>query len=150
LYGNWQKRLEFRKGEAMETKTILIVEDDKDLMLAMSVRLVAQGYATLTAPNAASAIQTAVMSKPDLILLDLGLPDSNGFVVMEIVSQLKSAANLPIIVVSARPADVYRDAALLAGAKDYFEKPFDNDALMAAIQRELGDERHRLVETSIR
>lgn len=132
----------------MSAKTILIVEDDKDLMLAMSVRLIAQGYTTLSAPDAASAIQMAAMRKPDLILMDLGLPDSNGFVVMEVVSQLKSAANLPIIVVSARPADVYRDAAILAGARDYFQKPFDNDALMAAIQRELGDEKHRFLESS--
>ena len=130
----------------MNTKTIMIVEDDKDLMLAMSVRLLAQGYATLPATDAASAIQTTAMRRPDLILLDLGLPDSNGFIVMEIVSQLKSAAPVPIIVVSARPADVYREAAILAGARDYFEKPFDNDALMAAIRRELGDDQNARVE----
>ncbi len=133
----------------MKSKTILIVEDDKDLMLAMSVRLLARGYTTLSAPDAASAIQLAAMRKPDLILMDLGLPDTNGFVVMEIVSQLNSAANLPIIVVSARPAEVYRDAAILAGARDYFEKPFDNDALMMAIHRELDDEQPRLIESSI-
>ena len=131
----------------MVSKTILIVEDDKDLMLAMSVRLLSQGFTTLSAPDAASAIQLAAMRKPDLILMDLGLPDTNGFVVMEIVSQLKSVSTVPIIVVSARPADVYRDAALMAGAKDYFQKPFDNEALMSAIHRELGEEQ-RLIEAS--
>jgi two-component system KDP operon response regulator KdpE len=130
----------------MASKTILIVEDDKDLMLAMSVRLIAHGFTTLSAPDAASAIQSAAMRKPDLILMDLGLPDSNGFVVMEIVSQLKSAC--PIIVVSARPADVYRDAALMAGAKDYFQKPFDNNALMSAICRELGEKENHPMEAS--
>ena len=132
----------------MVSKTILIVEDDKDLMLAMSVRLIAQGFTTLSAQDAASAIQLVAMRKPDLILMDLGLPDSNGFVVMEIVTQLKSAATVPIIVVSARPADVYREAAIMAGAKDYFQKPFDNDELMNAIHRELGEEQHRLVDAS--
>jgi two-component system KDP operon response regulator KdpE len=132
----------------MESKTILIVEDDKDLMLAMSVRLIAQGFTTLSAHDAASAVQLTATRKPDLILMDLGLPDSNGFVVMEIVSQLKSACTVPIIVVSARPADVYREAALMAGAKDYFQKPFDNDALMSAIRRELGDEERRLSNAS--
>jgi two-component system, OmpR family, KDP operon response regulator KdpE len=132
----------------MESKTILIVEDDKDLMLAMSVRLIAKGFTTLSAQDAASAIQLVAMRKPDLILMDLGLPDSNGFVVMEIVTQLKSAATVPIIVVSARPADVYREAAIMAGAKDYFQKPFDNDALMSAIHRELGEEQHRLSDVS--
>ncbi|HKY09325.1 MAG TPA: response regulator [Candidatus Binatia bacterium] len=130
----------------MAAKTILIVEDDKDLMLAMSVRLISQGFTTLSAHDAASAIQLAAMRKPDLILMDLGLPDSNGFVVMEIVSQLKSISEVPIIVVSARPADVYRDAAIMAGAKDYFQKPFDNDALMSAIYRELGEEERRLID----
>jgi two-component system KDP operon response regulator KdpE len=67
---------------------------------------------------------------------------------MEIVSQLKSVSTVPIIVVSARPADVYREAALMAGARDYFQKPFDNDALMNAIHRELAEEEHRLLEGS--
>jgi len=123
----------------MDSKTILIVEDDKDLLLAMTVRMISHGYAILSAKDAASAIQLAAMNKPDLILLDLGLPDNNGFVVMEVVSQLRSVATVPIIVVSARPASVYREAALLAGAKAYFEKPFDNDALMSAIHQEIGD-----------
>lgn len=127
----------------MNSKTILIVEDDKDLMLAMSVRLSAHGYKILSAPDAGSAIQSVALRKPDLILLDLGLPDSNGFIVMEIVSQLKSAAPVPMIVVSARPADVYRQAAILAGAKEYLQKPFDNEELMAAIRRELGEEPQR-------
>ena len=130
----------------MESKIIMIVEDDKDLMLAMSVRLIAQGFTTISAHDAASAIQLAATRKPDLILMDLGLPDSNGFVVMEIVSQLKSVSTVPIIIVSARPADVYRDAALMAGAKDYFQKPFDNEALVAAIYRELKEEEHRLID----
>lgn len=130
----------------MSTKTIMIVEDDRDLSLAMSVRLIAHGFATISAQDAASAIQLAATRKPDLILMDLGLPDSNGFVVMEIVSQLKSVSTVPIIVVSARPADVYREAALMAGAKDYFQKPFDNDALISAIHREIRQEEGRLID----
>jgi two-component system KDP operon response regulator KdpE len=130
----------------MESKVIMIVEDDRDLMLAMSVRLIAQGFATISAHDAASAIQLAATRKPDLILMDLGLPDSNGFVVMEVVSQLKTVSTVPIIVVSARPAEVYREAALMAGARDYFQKPFDNDELIAAIYRELQAEEQRLID----
>ncbi|HEY7220754.1 MAG TPA: response regulator [Candidatus Binatia bacterium] len=132
----------------MKDKTILIVEDDKDISLALSVRLISHGFTTVTAANAASAIQLAAMKKPDLILLDLGLPDSNGFIVMEIVKELNFAARVPIIVISARPAEVYKQPALLAGAKDYFQKPFDNDALMKAIEHEIGDETPILVEYS--
>jgi two-component system, OmpR family, KDP operon response regulator KdpE len=141
-------RIGFSKGVFMKDKTILIVEDDKDISLALTVRLISHGYTTLTAPDAASAIQLAAMKKPDLILLDLGLPDSNGFIVMDVVSELKFSARVPIIVVSARPAEVYKEPALLAGAKDYFQKPFDNETLMTAIQREIGEETPLLVEYS--
>jgi two-component system KDP operon response regulator KdpE len=121
----------------MTGKTILIVDDDKDLLLALSVRLASVGYHILRAPDAATAILKAAQDKPDLILLDLGLPDGNGFFVMDVVKQLSSAANIPVIVVSARPQDVYKEAAILAGAKDYFQKPYHNDDLMAAIERAL-------------
>lgn len=134
----------------MNNKTILIVEDDRDLLLGLTVRLSSKGFTALSAQDAASAIQMVAIKKPDLILLDLGLPDSNGFVVMEIVTQLKSAATVPIIVVSARPASVYKEAALLAGARDYFEKPFDNEELLVAIQREVAQESANLLEAPAR
>lgn len=118
-------------------KKILIVDDDKDLLLALSVRLASVGYHISCAPDVATAILKAAQDKPDLILLDLGLPDGNGFLVMDIVKQLSSAPHIPVIVVSARPQDVYREAAILAGAKDYFQKPYGNDDLLMAIEREL-------------
>ena len=121
----------------MTGKTILVVEDDKDLLFALSVRLASGGYNILRAPDATTAILKAAQDKPDLILLDLGLPDGNGFVVMDIVKQLSSGANIPVIVISARPQDVYKEAAILAGAKDYFQKPYRNDELMRAIERAL-------------
>jgi two-component system KDP operon response regulator KdpE len=140
--------VDISKGLIMEPKTILIVEDDRDLLLGLKVRLTAHGFTPLLAPDAATAIQMVAIKKPDLILLDLGLPDSNGFIVMNIVGQLKSLTPVPIIVVSARPAAVYREPALLAGAKDYFEKPYNNDALLKAIERELGDETPKLLEAT--
>ena len=132
----------------MNQKNILIVEDDRDLLLGLKVRLAAHGFTPLTAPDAGTAIQMVAIKKPDLILLDLGLPDTNGFVVMNVVSQLTTATSIPIIVVSARPAHVYREPALLAGAREYFEKPFDNDALMYAIEKELGQETPKLLEAT--
>lgn len=121
----------------MKNKKILIVDDDKDLLLALRVRLKSRGYATVFATDANSAIKIAADEKPDLILLDLGLPDNNGFVVMEKLNVVSDLASIPVIVVSARPLDVYKDAALLAGAKGYFQKPFDNEDLLNAIQKEL-------------
>jgi two-component system KDP operon response regulator KdpE len=121
----------------MKRKKILIVDDDEDVLLGLRVRLGARGYATVLAINAHWAIRVAQDEKPDLILLDLGLPDGNGFMVMEKLKQINGLASIPIIIVSARPLEVYKDAALLGGAKGYFQKPFDNEALLAAIHKEL-------------
>jgi len=121
----------------VKNKKILIVDDDKDLLLALRVRLKSRGYVTAFATDAGSAIQMATEEKPDLILLDLGLPDDNGFIVMERLKQAGDLAAIPVIVVSARPLDVYKDAALLAGAKGYFQKPFDSEDLLRTIQKEL-------------
>jgi two-component system KDP operon response regulator KdpE len=126
-----------QKGGCMKSKKILIVDDDKDLLLALRVRLKSRGYATAFATDASSAIQMALEEKPDLILLDLGLPDDNGFIVIDKLKELGALPSIPVIVVSARPLDVYKDAALLAGAKGYFQKPFDNEDLLRTIQKEL-------------
>jgi len=119
------------------TKKILIIDDDRDLLLGLKVRLTSRGYGILSATDAATAIMMVTQYRPDLILLDLGLPDSNGFVVMDFIKQVTSTAWIPVIVVSARPGAVYKGPALLAGARDYFEKPFENEDLIKAIQREL-------------
>src|ERR1700745_484272 len=121
----------------MKDKKILVVDDDKDLLLALRVRLASRGYATVTATDADAAIRMAIVEEPDLILLDLGLPDDNGFVVMDKLKQLGLLNSIPLIFVSARPLKVYKDAALVAGAKGYFQKPFDNEDLLRAIHKEL-------------
>ncbi len=121
----------------MTAAKILIVDDDKDLLLALRVRLTSHGYQVLGAPDAATAILKAAQEKPDLILLDLGLPDSNGIAVMDVVKQLSSTVNIPVIVISGRPLHIYKDAVMIAGAKDYFQKPFHNDDLIGAIEREI-------------
>ncbi len=118
-------------------KKILIVDDDTDLLLALRIRLQSGGYGTLLASNASIAIQKALQEKPDLILLDIGLPDENGFVVLDSLKRNNNVADIPVIVVSARPSHVYRDAAMIAGAKAYFEKPFSNEALLNAIDHAL-------------
>jgi two-component system KDP operon response regulator KdpE len=118
-------------------KKILIVDDDTDLLLALRIRLKSRGYATVLASDASMAIQKAVQEKPDLILLDVGLPDQNGFLVLDNLKQNSDLASIPVIVVSARPSDVYRDAAVMAGAKAYFEKPFNNEELLHEIRNAL-------------
>jgi two-component system KDP operon response regulator KdpE len=123
----------------MAKKKILIVDDDHDLLIALRVRLAAQGYATVCAQDANSAVQEVIKEQPDLILLDLGLPEDNGFIVMEKLKNLGSLSSIPVIIVSARPAQVYKDPAIMGGARGYFQKPFDNDELLDEIRRTLGE-----------
>ncbi|HEY6945976.1 MAG TPA: response regulator, partial [Candidatus Acidoferrum sp.] len=107
----------------MNNNKILLIEDDKDTVRAMAVRFKAKGYQIVVANDAISAISTARKEKPDLIVLDLGLPAGDGFTVMQ---RLKSNYDLmltPIIVVSARDPLVNQQRALEAGAEMFFQKP---------------------------
>ena len=121
----------------MMTNKILIIEDDQDVVRAMAVRLKAHGYDLVVARDAISAISTARKEKPDLILLDLGLPGGDGFVVMERLRALPDLVLVPVIVVSARDPKTNESRALKAGACSFFQKPFDSAELLAAIQNAL-------------
>jgi len=121
----------------MDNKKIMIIEDDKDFVRLLAMALRAQGYDVAIARDAIMAISEAQKQKPDLILLDLGLPAGDGFLVMERMTKRPVLSGIPIIVVSARDPAVNRERALKAGARDYFQKPADNDALMAAIRQAL-------------
>ena len=121
----------------MPAKKILVVEDHKDLLLATRLCLQHSGYTAIGARDGLECIKLAVEEKPDLILLDLGLPDNDGFTVMGLLSQIGSTASIPVIVISARPYQFYKEASLLAGARNYFQKPFDNQQLVEAIESAL-------------
>ena len=123
----------------MDKKKILVIDDDQDLALGLKVRLKANNYITVFATDAVSAISQANKEAPDLILLDLGLPAGDGFVVMERLDNIESLSSIPVIVMSARDPQANKDRALQAGAKAYFQKPVDNDELLTAIQNLLGE-----------
>ena len=122
----------------MDKKKILIVEDDRDIAMGLSLRLKANGYDTAYASDAHSGIDVASKEKPHLILLDLGLPDDNGFVLMKKLENIPSLSSIPIIVLTGRPHEVYKEATVLAGAKKYLQKPVANQELLAAIGEVLG------------
>jgi DNA-binding response OmpR family regulator len=116
---------------------ILIVEDDKDMVRAMGVRLKAQGYGLVVANGAISAISTARKEKPDLVLLDLGLPGGDGFLVMQRLRLLPELMLVPIIVVSARDPKTNEPRAIQAGAHAFFQKPFEAAELLKTIAEAL-------------
>ena len=123
----------------MDKKKILVIDDDQDLALGLKVRLRANNYTTVFATDAVSAISQAVKENPHLILLDLGLPAGDGFVVMERLDNIESLSSVPVIVMSARDPQGHRDRSLGAGAKAYIQKPVDNDELIATIGKVLGE-----------
>jgi DNA-binding response OmpR family regulator len=110
----------------MSERQILIVDDDQPLLLGLTARLKASGYGVAWATDAVSAISAAVQAKPDLIILDLGLPAGDGFLVLERLKGLTGLAGIPVIVLSARSPTENKKRALAAGAVAYFQKPPDN------------------------
>jgi CheY-like chemotaxis protein len=119
---------------------ILIVEDDPVSQKLLKVRLEENGYETVFAGEAYTAITIAREEKPDLILLDFGLPGGDGAVVMERLQSFPALANIPIIVVSAREPTVTGERALVAGAEAFVQKPIDVEQLLGEIRSALREE----------
>ena len=119
------------------TKKILLVDDDKDLLYGMKIWLRANGFQVFFAADAMSAITMAKAHRPDLILMDIGLPGGDGYMTMTRLRSLMPLAHIPIIVMTARDAMVHEKKALAAGAEGFFQKPFDNRQLLTAIQKAL-------------
>lgn len=122
----------------MAEKKILLVDDDKDVVHALNVRLRSKGYHVAVAGDAISAVSAARKEKPDLIVLDLGLPGGDGFLVMQRLKSLYELALTPVIVVSAREANAAKEQALGAGAAAYFQKPVSTNEFMLAVEQSLG------------
>jgi len=113
---------------------ILIVDDEPSIRTLLRATLARAGYGIAEAATAREAISSAAIDKPDLILLDLGLPDRDG---LELIAILRGEASIPVIVVSAREDSEQKIAALDLGADDYVTKPFDTSELLARIRASL-------------
>ena len=123
----------------MGNKKILIVDDDADVCQGMNIRLRANHYETFFAGDAIFSITEALKNEPDLIILDLGLPAGDGFVVMERLKAIPALSVIPIIVISARDVRANKERALKAGAKAFLQKPVDNAELLKVIRQTLGE-----------
>ena len=115
----------------MSKVTILVVEDDASVRNLISTTLKAHDYRLITAATGESAVMEAASHNPDILLLDLGLPDIDG---VEVIRRIRSWSNAPIIVISARSEDSDKIDALDAGADDYLTKPFSVDELLARMR----------------
>lgn len=115
----------------MNKTLILVVEDDRPVQNLMTTTLQAHSYKYLMAMNGQNAILEASSHNPDIILLDLGLPDMDG---IQVITKIRSWSNVPIIVISARSEDTDKIGALDAGADDYLTKPFSVEELLARLR----------------
>lgn len=115
----------------MNKPLILVVEDNPPVRNLIMTTLKAHEYRFLAAPDGESAILEVTSHNPDIMLLDLGLPDMDG---VEIIKKIRTWSNLPIIVISARSEDTDKIEALDAGADDYLTKPFSVDELLARLR----------------
>ena len=110
---------------------ILIADDDPQILRALKVTLGARGYEIVTASNGSAALSQAITHHPDLVMLDLGMPELNG---IEVIEGLRGWTQVPILVVSGRTDAADKVEALDAGADDYVTKPFAIDELLARIR----------------
>jgi len=110
---------------------ILIADDDPQILRALKVTLGARGYEIVTASNGSAALSQAINHHPDLVMLDLGMPELNG---IEVIEGLRGWTQVPILVVSGRTDAADKVEALDAGADDYVTKPFAIDELLARIR----------------
>ena len=115
----------------MNKPLILVVEDDAPVRSLIATTLKTHDYKYLSAQNGAGAITEALSHNPDVVLLDLGLPDMDG---VDVIRKIRSWSNMPIIVISARTEDSDKTEALDAGADDYLTKPFSVEELLARLR----------------
>lgn len=121
-------------------KKILLVDDEKDLVTAVSFRLTAEGYDVISALDGQSALDTAKREKPDLIILDLMLPKVNGYKVCGLLKADMRYSRIPIIMFTARVQEADKKMGEEAGADAYITKPFEAAALLARIKEFLGED----------
>ena len=118
---------------------VLVVDDEPQLLRALSINLRARHYEVRVAANGSEALRVAATHPPDVVILDLGLPDMDG---TEVIAGLRGWTDVPILVLSGRTDSVDKVDALDAGADDYVTKPFGMDELLArlrAMTRRIGD-----------
>ena len=127
---------------------ILIVDDSKVVLRALSMLLENSGYVVLTAEDGSEGVSMARHERPDLILLDISFPCQvgfdggvawDGFLIIDWLKRIDAAHTVPVIIITAGDPYEYQERAMAAGVVAIFQKPIDNDQLLQAIQETLGD-----------
>jgi len=120
-----------------QKKKILIVDDERDIVMALTIRLRGVGYEVVTAFDGAQAIFVAHKENPDLILLDIRMPAGDGFSVAEKLRNSLNTSSIPVIFLTGSPERNSEEKAMSLGARFYIKKPYDPEELLDAIKRAL-------------
>ena len=122
----------------MSKGKVLVVDDEPDIIRSIAIRLQSAGYDVLTAMDGLQATNIALKEKPDLIILDIGMPAGDGHVVVERLRGSTRACRIPIIILSARTGYENLQKAIEQGVEKYITKPFKSEELMAAVDEFIG------------
>jgi two-component system response regulator VicR len=118
-------------------KKILIVDDERDIVKALTIRLQSNGYNTVAAFDGAQGVFMAYKERPKLIILDIRMPAGDGFSVAEKLKESKRTSGIPIIFVSGSPERNAEEKARELGARFFIKKPYDPEELLDAVRRAL-------------
>ena len=118
-----------------QKKKILIVDDERDIVKALMIRLQANGYEVVTAFDGAQGVFMAHKEKPDLIILDIRMPAGDGFSVAERLKQSTHTFTIPVIFLTGSPEKNAEERAMELGARFYIKKPYDPEELLDAVKR---------------
>ena len=132
----------------MSRKKILVVDDNAIILKTLSMKLASSGYDVMTAMEGSEAVSIARRDGPDLIILDISFPPDvahgggvpwDGFRIIEWLHRIDEARHIPVIIITGGEASKYKERSLAAGAVAFFQKPIDNDELLASIHKALAD-----------
>jgi len=123
-----------------EKKRILIVDDERDIVKALTIRLNRAGYEVVTAFDGAQGIFMAHKEKPDLVILDIRMPAGDGFSVAEKLKESTETVAVPVIFLTGSPERNSEEKAMGLGARFYVKKPYDPEELLDAIERALEED----------
>jgi len=118
-------------------KTILLIEDEKNILLVFSKLLKKAGYRVLTADNGIKGLEIAQESKPDLIILDLLIPKLDGLVILETLKEEENTTDIPVVIISANSNQNSIENGLKAGAENYLVKPISRNELLLEIKKHI-------------
>jgi DNA-binding response OmpR family regulator len=118
-------------------KKILIVDDEGDIIKAITIRLQTNGYEVISALNCAQGISMVYKEMPDLVILDILMPSGSGFNIVEKLKQSDRTDRIPIVFLTGSPEKKTEERAMKAGARFYIKKPYDSEELLDAVKRAL-------------